>query len=451
MNPGLIRLAYQLALCMALMLQAGSGLASTGLQAEIRFEAGHEGTAWVGQEIELYLDLWSDGFRFGDQLYVLPEVIGAYLLQADSSTVKVTENRAGVQWQGLRYTFFLYPQRAGRVEVPPFDVTFSVAAGFGSEPSFFEFRTPEVSIEARLPPGADAGALVVTTTSFEMASNWTPGLPDEGPAELKVGDAITLEVRRSAQDVPGMVFAPLPEFSIDGLGIYPDPARVNDSINRGSLKGARSDSITFICEREGSFEIPGMRFQWWDPSQEVLSEKVVPALELAVAANPAWSAGPAVSSRNEGKWPGWRSAVAVLAGGLVLIFSVRWLARHVSAWLKRRRAEREAGEPWAFRQVQKACASGGAPGAYNTITLWLSRLAQARSGLTLMQLAEESGDAALVIEATALQEHVASGSTGEWSGGKLAGLLVQPRKKFYRTVKLGNSLGPLNPAAVRGR
>ncbi len=323
-------LALVLALILALMVSATAIHASGSLQGEIRFAAERQGAVWLGQEVELYLDLWSDGFSFGDQLFVVPEVKGGYLLQADSNTVKLNEKRDGVAWQGLRYTLLFYPQRAGRLEVPSFEVRFSARAGYGSEPSGFQFQTPALFVEARLPPGADGGGLLVTSTSFTMEASWTPGQTGDGPLDLKTGDAVTLEVTRRAQDVPGMVFSPLPEFSIDGLGAYPDAAQVNDRINRGSLTGERTDSVTFICEREGNFEIPEMRFQWWDPEQEVLAEKVIPAQELAVAANPAYAGGAARVPSSAGKWLNWKSVVVVIAGVLLLVYPGRWLAQFMA-------------------------------------------------------------------------------------------------------------------------
>jgi hypothetical protein len=442
-------LACGLAVILLCGFQIASTRASTDLQGEIRLEAEREGATWLGRELELSLDIWSNGVSFGDQLFVLPEVKGAYLLQADSSTVKLSENRGGVQWQGLRYTLLLYPQRAGRLEVPSFEVRFSARAGYGTEPQIFNFQTPVKFIDARLPPGADTGGLLVTTSSFSMEASWTPSLPDDGPGQLKVGDAITLEVRRRAQDVPGMVFAPLPEFSIDGLGVYPDPARVNDRINRGSLTGARSDLVTFICEREGDFEIPELRFQWWDPEQEVLSEKVIPARQLVVAANSAYAAGTAAGSRSAGNWLSWKSVAAAIVLLLLLVFSGQSLARFLAGRLRQRSTEWEAGEPWAFRQVQKACAAGAAVEAYNAITVWLSRFDRQRAGLTLMELAVASGDGELLSETTVFQESVAAGSTGEWSGGKLVELLEKLRNRSDRTARHANVLLPLNPPPIK--
>lgn len=451
MNPRPSKLTRLLPFFLVLALQAAPILADTQLQGEIRFNVEQESPAWLGQQLELYLDIWSDGLSFGDQLFVLPEVKGAYFLQADSSTVKLNEDRGGIQWLGLRYTFFLYPQRAGRLEVPSFGVRFSARAGYRAEAVRFEFQTPPVFIDARLPPGADSADLVVTTTSFAMEASWKPELPVDDPVNLRVGDAITLEVTRRAQEVPGMVFAPLPEFSIDGLRSYPAAPRVNDEINRGALTGTRTDSITFICEGEGDFRIPELRFAWWNPTQEVLSEKVIPARELTVVANPAYAAGTADGSGRTGTGFGWKLTVVAITGLVLLIFPGRWLARFITGWLRQRRVDREAGEPWAFGQVRTACASGNAIEAYNAITVWLSRREQGRTGLTLMQWAMERGDEALLGATTSLQESVASGLAGEWSGGELARLLVKHRRHSDQSAKHADGLHPLNPSALRSR
>ena len=354
-------------------LACNTAWADDALQADIRFQPGREGSTWVGQELELQLELWSEGFSFGNQLFVLPEVKGGYLLQADSTTVKLNENRGGVQWQGLRYTFLLYPQVQGRLEVPAFDVSFKSSAGFGAPVSTFEFRTRPLIIEARLPPGMESGRLLVTTTSFGMEASWKPQVVEDNTVQLKVGDAITLSVSRSARDVPGMVFTPLPELLIDGLGIYPGTPQVEDRVNRGSLTGSRTETITFVCEREGAFEIPEMRFQWWDPEMEVLQEKVIPALALDVAAHPAYAAGNAGGGLDSGRALDAKIVIPVATLIIMLlVFGRRW----VKAWTgysQRRQQQREAGEPWAFKQVKRACASGKPVEAYNAITLWLSR------------------------------------------------------------------------------
>jgi len=305
--------------------------AAEPLQGEIRFAKAQEEPVWVGQQLELHLEIWSDGFSFGDQLFALPEVPGGFMLQGDSSTIKLSETRSGVAWQGLRYTLLFYPQNAGRMEVPAFDVHFSARAGFGSAPSTFSFRTEPLAVEARLPPGASARSLLVTTEDFELQANWDREVPADGPLRLKTGDALTLEVRRRAAGVPGMVFAPLPAPAIAGLGVYPDRPSVLDQVNRGVLTGTRTDRLTLVGESAGRYVIPEFRFQWWDPGQQQLSERVLPQLELEVETNPAYGDAAAPLAVPNGSRLPW----VILAGFLLLLAAWRWLGLSVPlAWLR---------------------------------------------------------------------------------------------------------------------
>ena len=114
---------------------------------------------------------------------------------------------------------------------------------------------------------------------------------------------------------------------------------MNDRINRGDLTGSRIDSVTFICEQEGNYEIPEMRFQWWDPEQEVLAEKVIPARELAVVANPAYAGSAATVSWSAGKWFSWKSVAAVVIAILLLIFPGWWLLQFAAGRLPQLLAE----------------------------------------------------------------------------------------------------------------
>ena len=171
---------------LTLLLITGD-LAAQSLQGEIRLQPAREGTVWVGQQLELQLDLLSTGFSFSGQQFSLPAVSGAFLLQADSSTVKLNESRGAEAWQGLRYGLLLYPQREGRLEIPAFEVRFSASAGFGQAPVNFRFETEPLSIETRMPPGAERGALLVTTTEFTMKAEWMPSQTDGESAQLKVG------------------------------------------------------------------------------------------------------------------------------------------------------------------------------------------------------------------------------------------------------------------------
>ena len=429
-------------LLIALLFFAGD-LTADSLRGEIRFQPAREGTVWVGQELELQLDLMSTGFSFSGQQFSLPDVSGAYLLQADSSTVKLNESRGAEAWQGLRYSFLLYPQREGRLVIPAFEVRFSASAGFGQTAETFRFETEPLMIETQMPPGADRAGLLVTTTDFTMKAEWTPAQTAGETSQLKVGDALRLNITRRAAGVPGMVFSPLPDFEIDGLQDYHDPPRVNDQINRGELVGVRSDSLMFICEREGSFEIPALQFQWWDPAQEKLNEETISGLRIEVIPNPAFTSRATSASRPA--FVSWTDILLAAPVLILLVFAGRRFARKVIQWIRQRRMAIQASEPWAFRQALRACSSAAAPEAYRALTLWLSRLEPASGHSTLLQLAQSSGNPELLQEVESLQTSVARGINSGWNGASLGSLLSEHRNSMNQKAGSRSKLPDLNP------
>ncbi len=426
-------------------LFASNGLAADSLQGEIRFQPAREGAVWVGQELVLNLDLMSTGFSFSGQLFSLPDVAGAYLLPVDSSTVKLNENRAGEAWQGLRYSFLLYPQREGRLEVPSFEVQFSASVGYGTEAENFRFNTKPLTIETKFPPGADRSGLVVSTSEFKIKSSWEPGQSASQDLVLKTGDALKLTVVRSAAGVPAMVFPPLPRFRIDGLRAYHDAPAVNDTINRGELAGARTDSISFICERAGRYQIPEIRFQWWDPESEVLHEEVVPGLEFEVVLNPAFTAADAAVSGTGHTIIYWQFIVLAVGALALILFYGRRVIKLVSRRLEEKRSAREAGEAWAFQRVLVACSGSQASAAYNAINLWLSRCTQLPGGMTLLQLAQRSGIPQLELEAERLQQALLSAQESKWNGTGLGESLKELRSSARQKSEQQHHLPPLNP------
>jgi hypothetical protein len=301
--------------------------------ADIRLLADTGDVVWVGEKVDVHLELWTEALSFSGQAFTLPEAQGGYLLRADSSTINMTERRGSETWTGLRYTFNLYPQRPGKVVIPAFNVRFSTRAGYGSEPRPYTFSTQPLAVTAQLPPGADTGSLLVTTTDFNVVATWQPELTGEGSIELKTGDALVLTVEREADEVPGMVFEPIPEFELEGLGVYAAAPEVNDRVYRGDLTGERTDRITLVCELPGSYELPEITFQWWNPQREQLHRETIPALIIEVVQNPAWAAPPPAAEANEGFGLN-RNHYWLLLAALLMWWPGWPLARAVAAWLR---------------------------------------------------------------------------------------------------------------------
>ncbi len=272
-----------------------AGLAATAASAEDRAEVSLtvnvDDAPWTGEQTTLNLDLKTPALSFAEIHFDLPEVAGALLLRTDSTTVKLSERRGGETWQVLRYPITLFPQQAGDLTVPPFEVRFRTRAGFGTEPTSHRLETAPLQLVVRQPPGLEPGKVVVTTPDHSVTANWT--LPQQ---PVRAGDAITLTVERRAARLSAMLLPALPVFEAEGLAAYPAAPLIDDRTNRGSLVGERTDRITWIVERPGDYRLPTVAFRWWDPVREALNTDVVDGVVFTAEATPgqpgAASAGP---------------------------------------------------------------------------------------------------------------------------------------------------------------
>ncbi len=397
---------------------------------------------WAGQQVTLNLDLKTTGFSFSNTHFNLPEVPGAFLMQTDTTTLKMTENTDGQSWQIIRYPLALYPQKAGQLEIPTIAVRFSTSAGFGSTERMFEFQTKPLLLSINSPPGVKEGDLVITTLSFKLDYEWQP---ESGAAQS--GDALTLMVKRSARDISAMMLPPLPVFHAEGLAVYPQTPELNDRTNRGDLTGERIDRIIWVAEKPGTYDIPGIRFQWWDPDSRELKQQIIPGLSLDISPSRVAKVTADVSDKpgqfaKNYLWLLLAVFTALTAGFLYLRFGRK-------AWGPTA-GQAVATEKSTFSALQKACKSNQAAQTHAAIHAWLAwsspGLSSNSRSVTLSEFAGVCDDAQLAAELERLQEALVS-SVGDWKGGELLNALQGARRKIskQKIVQSKVNLAPLNP------
>jgi len=412
-------------------LQFSAALADDEVQADVQISIKENGEIWTGQQVTLNLDLKTTGFSFSNSHFNLPEVGGAFLMQTDTTTIKLTENVNGVVWQVIRYPLALYPQKAGLLEIPPIDVRFVTSAGFGSAEKAFEFQTEPLQLSIKAPPGIKPGDLVITTTSFELDYSWQPQT-----GATQTGDAITLTVNRRAKDISAMLLPPLPVYRTDGLAVYPQAPEINDKTNRGDLTGERTDSIIWVVEKPGSYTIPGIRFQWWDPGSNELKQQIVAGTHLdiqpsAVKEFTADGGDRSEQSRDVYLW-------LLVTAFTILIAVLLW--HRIGRKTPGRVVDSENA---AFATLKKACNSNNFGQTYSALHVWLrwhSRQA------TLKGFALTNNDTQLGTELQRLQESLIS-SDSNWTGSNLLHALRRTRGKIIKqkNIQEKTQLAPLNP------
>lgn len=412
-------------------LQFSAALADDEVQADVQISIKENGEIWTGQQVTLNLDLKTTGFSFSNSHFNLPEVGGAFLMQTDTTTIKLTENVNGVVWQVIRYPLALYPQKAGLLEIPPIDVRFVTSAGFGSAEKAFEFQAGPLQLSIKSPPGIKPGDLVITTTSFELDYNWQPQT-----GATQTGDAITLTVNRRAEDISAMLLPPLPVYRTEGLAAYPQAPEISDKTNRGDLTGERTDSIIWVIETPGSYNIPGIRFQWWDPNRRELKQQIIPGIKLDIPVSPLKKI-----TTDSDNAPGQSSHIYFWL--LVIVFTALiavLLWQHFARKTPGRDADNEKA---AFSNLKKACNSNNFGQTYSALHVWLRWHFQPN---TLKEFAEANNDTQLGIELKRLQESLIS-SDSNWTGSNLLHALRRTRGKIIKqkNIQEKTQLAPLNP------
>lgn len=395
-----------------------------------------KGDIWVGQRVTLVVELFAPGFFSGAPAFDLPQVPGVVVTKPEDRPALDSKTIDGVSYTVQRHEFAVYAQRGGTATVPGFVVRFEANERFGAPVKAYSVTTPPVSFAAKLPPGAEGLATVVTTSNLTVTETWSPE-----PGAAKVGAAFTRTITVEARDVPGMV---LPSFAFDlpnGLKAYPKTPEVSDRAERGDLTGRRVETVTYVCEKPGSYELPALVLAWWNPGEQKLNRAKLPARGFDVTA-PQEPPAPVPPSAPRSRW--WLLPLGVAAvGGFGWWFAVAFAA----AWA-RYRTRAAKSERAYFVVFERACHTSDAHAAHGALLAWLDRAAIG-SPATLDDFAHRAADPLLNAELTALQNALFAppGPRPAWSGSELARRVRIARTQLPRSARASraSALPPLNP------
>jgi hypothetical protein len=304
------------------------------------------------------------------------------------------ESIDGVSYTGQRYEVSVYPQRSGVIEVPALPVEITLKTwGAESSQTVLNKQTPVVQINAAVPPGAENVGGLISAPRFSASQQWSPTI-EEG----KVGDALQRTVTLQADDVSAMAFPPIVFEALPGVGVYPAAPEVEDATNRGTLQSRRTETVTYVFEREGRVRIPDIQLVWWNVSSEVLETAVLPGREIQISPGPIGSAQASVIGT---PWrtlvtEAWYLVLAFLAVVGLLVRSRRALLRRWSGWCRQRRES----EARYFKRARRSARSGDARRALRDVMRWLDRLNDGEAPVQLQRFARHYAgeDARVIVE-----------------------------------------------------
>lgn len=333
----------------------------------------------LGSTLRLEIDLLtSTWFTQAPQPAKL-QLPGALVTTPTGHADKLTVSRDGENYFGLRLTYLISPIQAQNFSIPALD--FSLQLGQASAP--VQVSSQALSFNAVASAGAEAQApagnlLVAQQVRFsqQIEASATP---------LKVGDSLTRRLLVEADGAQAMLIAPAEFASIDGLKAYPLPPEVKPlSDGRGAVSGGqRRDSVSYVIEHAGSYQLPAMQVQWWDAAAGQLRSAEVPAVEFEAQANTTYRLPFDLQADLQRLGRGQHLQLSQLSlliiTGLLLLAVAAYLARpwlsqqrnNLLSWQARRHASWLASEAYAWHQLQRAWRDTSLP--LTPLYIWLQR------------------------------------------------------------------------------
>lgn len=241
------------------------------------------GTIWTGQRVELGIDLVAPGYFSGNAVFDLPSLPDALIVPPAGSPIVGSESIGGKDYVTQRHTVTIYPRRPGVLEIPAFNIRFSIKPDpLAHDPIEQSVKTTALRLDTKQPPGLPADGMTITSADLTVEESWQP-VPGH---DAKPGDAFVRTVKWHASDMTGIAFPPFPDQSSGPIALYRSSPEVQDETSRDGTSGNRSDKLTYVSKAGGSASIPAITFRWWDPAANEIKQVVLPGHDIHIIAPP---------------------------------------------------------------------------------------------------------------------------------------------------------------------
>ncbi len=210
------------------------------------------------QQIDLQIEIATDSrFSAGTRIGVV-EVDDAIVLQRENFALNSVRNVGEKNWTLQQWTLVVYPQRGGVFNIPPISLQLSIV-GDNNQTVVGDIATQAFSFVAKVPELMNNKDQWFASSRFDIEDSFNKPLD-----QLKRGDAFIRTLTMSAENLPAMMLPSIANETIEGIGIYPGPVKLNDKVVRGDYRAERSQQITYIIEKPGIYQLPEQTFYWWN-------------------------------------------------------------------------------------------------------------------------------------------------------------------------------------------
>ncbi len=421
-----MRALWAIVLSMGLAIAAPASTVEPIVRAEVA-----PAVVGVGQKVRLKVTILVPTWFKSPPEFPSFEIPSAITRLPSNSSYPTSERVEGETWSGIVREYEIYPLAAARYAISPqtFHVEF-VDPVSGSAAAVFDIEVPLPEFRAQVPAGAENLDPFLAGTSLALER------VVEGEREgLAVGDAVVVRTIAKLDGMPAIFIPPLAQsMDVPGVAAYPSQPTVDDGD-----PARREESVTYVFERGGRYEIPALTLEWWNWQSRRIDSTTIPTLDFAVD-GPSATVTAAFTSERTTLAVG-ATMIAAFLGALLLR---RRVGSSIAEWRKRRLEKWRSSEAYCFRAIRRAARDGDRLRFYEGALRWLERFA---SGMTIDELVARSGVDDLAPRMERLSRGLYAEEQAEIDLVEIERLLADARRAVQSSRKLASAvvLPPMNP------
>lgn len=304
----------------------------------------------------------------------------------------------GDTWSGISRRYLLIPLKSGRFNLPAAELELTWADPKTREPIIQKLALSSLNLTTTVPTDAQDLNPPLLAQDFRLEQ------VIEGGPELQVGDPITRTVTAQITGTTPILIPLLLRDLEDQstLRDYPGETKTSEDIQRSTLSGSRTETVTYLAQNGGKITLPDIELHWFDLDEGIVKTTSLQGATFDIAEPPPPPLGAATVAFR---------AIAALAV-LVLIF---WTVRRLTPWFSNQYLslkERWHLSPhYARRQVISAMKARDLSACFLALDLWQRALpGEARS--------REVTELLLPLGKAQYSGTAANGSANHWKDAK---------------------------------
>ncbi len=186
----------------------------------------------------------------------------------------------GKQYAGLQFYYIVFPYKPGSYTISPIKIIATTPPEGEAVAKKITIATkPEKFVVKPMPANYKLDWFVAKDVI--ITQRWNKPLHN-----LKTGDVIERTVIENAKGTLPQFIPELKPDTLNWASIYPQDANLQDTRDDYDANGVRTQTFTYLLEKEGDFIMPAAIIKWWNPYSRKVFQRSTGAVKIHVAANP---------------------------------------------------------------------------------------------------------------------------------------------------------------------